>query len=231
MVIAGALAFEYYAGTQFPEETFQFSSLQVFTDEENSYIFYHAGVEVGIYTFIVERKGTNYLMKSTTDVESDGVKILLESAYIFNANYLPEDYRLNITKSGEETNIKSSFDDGKIITSVTFEGETVDIEKDVENETYLIENSMPGFWEILIRSSNLKPGKRYKLEVFIPQSARVIPITLLVEKKPEKISIDDIEYECTVVKESLMELSFYLHEGQLILYEDFRQDTALRKIL
>lgn len=231
LIAIGVFAIEYYAENRFPEEEFQFTGLPVFRDQENNYKFYRAGEEVGYYNYTVEQNDMDFLMKCTTNVGIDGDNILLESSYTFDMDFLPVEYDLNVTESGEITFIKCMFDPEVITTTVTFQGDTVQLEEEIEEETYLIENSMPSFWEILITSSNLEQGKRYYLNIFIPQSARIIPITLVVEKNTKEIDLDGITYECMVVKESQLELNFYIHEGELILYEDFRQDTALRKIL
>ncbi len=231
LIAIGVFAIEFYAENRFPEEEFKFTGLPVFRDQENNYKFFRAGEEVGYYNYKVEQTDMNYLMKCTTNVGIEGGNILLESSYTFNRDFLPIDYDLNVTESGEKTFIKCMFEPDVITTSVTFQNDTISLEEEIEKDTYLIENSMPSFWEILITSSNIEPGKRYYLNIFIPQSARVIPITLVVEKNTKNIDLDGIIYECIVVKESQLELNFYLHEGELILYEDFRQDTALRKIL
>jgi len=229
LIIVGALAIDYFLGTRYPEEEFQFTGLPTFDEEEHRFKFYRTGEEVGSYKFTVKKMGMNYLMSSRTEVSSGGTQLLLESSYLFNMNYKPEDYNLNVTESDEKTVIKSEFNNDIIITKVTAGGETVEIEEEIEEDTYLVENSMPSFWEVLIKSSNLEKGKRYNLDIFVPQSARVIPITLLVEKELDNINLDGKTYECIVVKESQMELSFYMYEGELILYEDIRQDTSIRK--
>jgi hypothetical protein len=231
LIAIGVYAIEFYAESRFPEEEFHFTGLPVFSSKENNYTFFRAGEEVGFYNYTVEQSGMNYLMKCTTKVGIEEGNIHLESSYTFDTDFLPIDYVLNVTESGEKTFIKCKFESKVIITSVTFQGDTVEVEEEIEEELYLIENSMPSFWEILITSGNLEPGKRYYLNIFIPQSARVIPITLVVEKNTKDIDLDGITYECIVVRESQLELNFYIHEGELILYEDFRQDTALRKIL
>jgi hypothetical protein len=231
LIIVGALAIDYFIGTRYPEEEFQFTGLPTFDTDEHSYRFFRTGEEVGSFKFTIKNLGTNYLMSSRIEVSSEGNQLLLESSYIFNMNYLPEDYNLNVTESDDKTVININFNNNTITTKVTALGETVEIEEEIEEEPFVIENSMPSFWEVLIRSSNLEQGKRYNLEIFVPQSARIVPITLLVEREKENINLDGISYECIVVKESQMELSFYMYEGKLILYRDARQDTQIRKVL
>ena len=101
----------------------------------------------------------------------------------------------------------------------------------VAEGTLLIENQMPGYWEILFQSTTLTPGKRYVVDAFIPQRGSAARLTLTVDRRTSTVRYDGVELDCKVVREADTGLVFYLYDGELIQYRDDTNGVTLTKIL
>ncbi|MBE0634330.1 hypothetical protein IH574_07130, partial [Candidatus Bathyarchaeota archaeon] len=99
------------------------------------------------------------------------------------------------------------------------------------DDAFLVENNMPGFWDILLRSTELKEGQRYKAQAYIPQGGRMFDLEFYVNEGTKPLTIDGDEYACTLIQESKLSLSFYMYEGELVQMRDTGQDIIFQKII
>jgi len=182
-----------------------------------------------VYT--VDEYGNNFIMTSITDVTYGGRDLELESVYTFDDSYSPESYALTVISDDGVTEITTSISNGNITTSVTTKGVTVDIPDEYLEGMLLIENIMPGFWEILFNSIELETGVKYTAIVYIPQGAMAFDANLVVSKQDQLIWVGDERLACTVIKEANLELSFYMYEGELIEMRSESQGIVLQKVL
>jgi hypothetical protein len=170
-----------------------------------------------------------YAMSSVTSIIFEGKSLTLEGLYKFDSGFNPVSYGLNATEGDEITFYICDFKPGAVTTSVSFQGETVDVEAEVEEGTLLIENSMPGYWEVLFQSTSLDRGKRYTFDVFIPQAARVFHVAIVVEKDLEQVRVEEGTLECTVIKASDLGLAFYVNQGEIVQYRNEEQGVLMNK--
>jgi hypothetical protein len=179
----------------------------------------------------VDEYGDNFIMTSLTDVTYGGRDLELESVYTFDDSYSPESYALTVISDGGVTEISTTLSNRNITTSVTSEGVTVDIPGEYVDGMFLIENGMPGFWEVLFNSVELERGVKYTAIVYIPQGAMAFDVNLVVSKQDQLIWVGDERLACTVINEANLELSFYIYEGELVEMRSESQGTVLQKVL
>jgi hypothetical protein len=169
-------------------------------------------------------------MTGKTDVTSEEGRLQLTAEYIFDDSFKPEGYTLMVLNNNETTEISTEFSPVEIITYVTYQGVTLNITEDYIDGILLIENNMPGFWEILLNSITLERGVKYSGNIYIPQGATVFPINLVVNRKPQNVWIDGEQLSCTVVNEADLDLSFYIYERELVQVRNDSQDVWFQKV-
>ena len=233
ILIFGAIyAIEYYANSQFSTQELVVSGISGYEiGVAQTFDYFKDEEQVGTYAYTVEESGNNFIMKSITDVTYGGRDLELESVYTFDDFYSPESYALTVISEGDVTEIISTVSNGKIVTSVTSEGVTVDITDEHVDGMLLLENGMPGFWEVLFNSVELERGVKYTAIVYIPQAAMVFDVNLVVSKQDQLIWVGDERLECTVINEANLELSFYMYEGELVEMRGESHGVVLQKVL
>ena len=232
LIFGATYAIEYYANSQFSNQELVVSGISGYEiGVAQTFDYFKDEEQVGTYAYTVEESGNNFIMTSITDVTYGGRDLELESVYTFDDFYSPESYALTVISEGDVTEIISTVSNGKIITSVTSEGVTVDITDEHVDGMLLIENGMPGFWEVLFNSVELERGVKYTAIVYIPQAAMVFDVDLVVSKQDKLIWVGGERLECTVINEPNLELSFYMYEGELVEMRGESQGVVLQKVL
>jgi hypothetical protein len=234
LILAGVFFIDYVAELLYP--SFELGSVRVpdALGGAHTYNFYKDTSFVGTYTYSVAKtsgaaQDVVYAMSSVTSITFEGKPLTLEGLYRFNSGFSPVGYGLNATEASGITYYVCDFKPGAVTASVSFQGETIDVETEVEEGTLLIENSMPGYWEILFQSTSLDRGKRYTFDAFIPQAARVFHVTLVVEKDLEQVRVEEGTLECTVIKASDLGLAFYVNQGEIVQYRNEEQGVLMSK--
>jgi len=234
LILGGVLFIDYIAQLLYPSVELGAVSVPDTLSGTHTYNFYKDTSFVGTYTYSVAKvtgaQGIVFAMSSGTSIAFEGKSLILEGLYRFNSGFRPVSYGLNVTEGDEVTYFVCDFKPGAVTTTIRFQGETVDAVTEVREGTLLVENSMPGYWEILLQSVSLERGRRYTLDLFIPQAARVFQVTLFVENDLEQVRVEDRTLECMVVKASELGLAFYVHQGELVQYRDEAQGVAMNKV-
>ncbi len=232
LIFGATYAIEYYVNSQFSTQELVVTGISGYEiGVAQTFDYFKDEEQVGTYAYTVEESGNNFIMTSITDVTYGGRDLELESVYTFDDFYSPESYALTVISEGDVTEIISTVSNGNIVTSVTSEGVTVDITDEHVDGMLLIENGMPGFWEVLFNSVELERGVKYIAIVYIPQAAMVFDVDLVVSKQDQLIWVGEERLECTVINEPNLELSFYMYEGELVEMRSESQGTVLQKVL
>jgi len=232
LIFSATYAIEYYANSQFSTQELVVSEISGFEiGVPQTFNYFKDEEKVGTYTYTVDEYGDNFIMTSLTDVTYGGRDLELESVYTFDDSYSPESYALTVISDGGVTEISTTLSNRNITTSVTSEGVTVDIPGEYVDGMFLIENGMPGFWEVLFNSVELERGVKYTAIVYIPQGANAFDVNLVVSKQDQLIWVGDERLACTVINEANLELSFYIYEGELVEMRSESQGTVLQKVL
>ena len=233
-IVAGSILLDRYAEILYPMVDLGPIDVSGLTaGEEHLFDFYKDDSLVGSYAYSVVEAGSGqgaYAVRHETEVRYEGRLILLEGLYRFGSSYLPQGYSLNVTTDTGTESISCSFSPGLVNVTLVFEGEANVLTQELPEGAILVENSMPGYWEILFRSTTFERGKRYTVDAFVPQAGRSIPMTLVVERDLRQSRVGDRLLECTVIKESDLGLTFYIYGGELVQYQDEAQGVLLRKV-
>ncbi len=232
LIFGATYAIEYYANSQFSTQELVVSGISGYEmGVVQTFDYFKDDELVGTYSYTVDESGDNFIMTSNTDVTYKGRGLELECVYTFDEFYSPESYALTVISEGEVTEITTTVSNGNITTSVTSEGVTIDIIDEYVDGMLLIENAMPGFWEVLFNSVELERGFKYTAIIYIPQAAMVFDVNLVVSKQDQLIWVGDERLDCTVINEADLGLSFYMYEGELVEMRSESQGVVLQKVL
>ena len=231
IILSATLLIEYYTNWRFPARELDLTgvpSLEV--GKTHSFSYEYEFERVGTYTYtITAKEGNLYTMLSNTEVSFEGERILLESSFVFNEQYTPESYLLTINQGGEISTINVTFMDGKVISMVSINNDTVTLSGDFPEGSFLSEYNMPGLWEILFISSRLERGSRYTAQVYIPQGGDLFDLEFFVSNDLQNINVNRESLECLVVNESKLDLRFYLFENELVQMRNNDQNVIFTK--
>ena len=233
-VIFGGLFFmEFYTSLRFPITNYVPRGLPPLSvGTEHDYDFFKDGEKVGSYVFWVEEIGdhegqTSYFTRSLTSVVYDDTVIELETVYVFNGNLNPLEYRLNATLGEDHQYIVCLFEGWNVNASTEMEGSRVEREMELPVDTVLIDTNMLGHWDLLFKSFDLEVGKRIKFTMYVPQLLNTASVELLVDKGTKVLTLSEIDYECQVVRVSKLNLTFYLHNGDVLKLEESNQGIEI----
>ena len=234
LILGASVLVELYLNRLYPETGIEITLPELQVGIEHVYTFNREGQQVGTHSYIVAgREGggasAEYTMISTTDITYEGKSLLLRGEYGFDRLYRPLGYALNATDEDKHTRLRAAFTQGEVEITLDSDGQVMELTEQIAEGTLLIENQMPGYWEILFQSSTLMPGKRYMVDAFIPQLGAVIRLTLTVDRETSKVRHEDMELDCKVVREADQGLIFYLYGGELIQYRDDANGVTMMK--
>ena len=233
LILASTFAIEYYTNTRFPTQGLVIAGVpELEVGVEHAFTYQHELDFVGTYSYTVTGKqGGLYSLVSSTDVSSEAGRIQLEGSFVFDEQYRPVEYTLNVDQDGEINIIDVSFTGGNVVSAVTFANKTVTLSEEFPEGAYLTENNMPGFWEIFLLSAELETGARYAAQVYIPQGGTMFDLEFYVQNNPQTITVEGQQFSCTVIQETTLDLRFYLYEGEMIQMRNEDQDVTFTKIL
>lgn len=220
---------ELYLDRVYPETQVEVVLPELQPGMEHVYSFYKDGERVGTYSYTVTGDASPYSMTSTTNLTYMGERLLLQGKYVFDSRYRPLSYEFNATVENKQTTIQATFAGGIVTLTVGSDGESVELTDPVPETAILIENQMPGYWEILFQSTALTPGKRYVVYAYIPQLGSTAKLTLTMDDETATVSHGGADLECSVVREADTGLLFHLYGGELIQYRDDANGVTMTK--
>ncbi len=234
LILGASLLVELYLNRLYPETGIEITIPDLQFGEEHVYSFYREDQLVGTYSYVISgREGggasAEFTMISTTDIVYEGKNLLLRGEYVFDHLYRPLGYALNVTEEDKNTRFRAVFGQDDVDVTISSDGDFVEFTEQIAEGTLLVENQMPGYWEILLQSSTLMPGKRYVVDTFIPQMGTVVRLTLTADRGTSKVRQDGVELDCKVVREANLGLMFYLYDGELIQYRDDENGVTMMK--
>jgi len=231
--IFGVLFFmEFYTSLRFPVTSYVPTGLPPLPVAERNYDFYKDGEKVGTYIFRVEEARDYegqpaYFTSSTTSVVSDDTVIELETRYIFNVKLNPLEYSLNATIGEDHQSIACVFDGWNVDASTEMEGSRVERGMELPVDTVLIDTKMLGHWDLFFKSFNPEVGKRIGFTMYVPQALDTASMELTVDKETKTLTINEVDYECQVVSVSKLDLTFYIHNDDVLKLEESNQNIEI----
>lgn len=232
IILASTFLIEYYTNTRFPTQAMVISGVpELIIGVEHVFSYAHELEDVGTASYtITGRQGDYYTLVSSTDVSSDEGRIQLEGTYVFDTQFNPESYSLHVDHEGEVNDIEVVFTGGNVVSTVSLENDTVTLSEEFPEGAVLLENNMPGFWEILLLSTDLEMGARYKIQAYIPQGGAVFDLEFYVQNDPKTITVEGEQLSCTVIQETTLDLRFYLFEGEMVQMRNIDQDNIFTRL-
>jgi len=234
LILGASVLVELYLNRLYPETGIEITLAELKVGEEQVYRFYREGQHVGTHSYVVvdhDEASAEYTMVSTTDITYEGERLLLRGEYVFDNLYRPLSYSFNATEEEKQTRLHAAFTQGEVELTLQSDGDLAELTEQVPEGTLLIENQMPGYWEILFQSTTLTPGKRYVVDAFIPQRGSAATLTLTLDRRTSTVRHDGVELDCKVVREADTGLVFYLYGGELIQYRDDANGVTMMKDL
>jgi hypothetical protein len=232
IILASTFLIEYYTNTRFPTQEIIISNVpELEIGRVHTFSYEHELELVGTYSYtITSKQGDLYTLVSSTDVTVEAGSIQLESSFVFDEQYKPEEYILTVDQDGDINEFEVSFTGGNVVSNVTFANETVTLSEEFPEGAYLVENNMPGFWEILLLSSDLDIGARYTAQVYIPQGGTLFELEFYVQNDPQTITVEGKQLSCTIIQESKLDLKFYLYNGEMVQMRNNDQDIIFTRL-
>jgi hypothetical protein len=234
IILCGVLFIDYIAELLYPSTVLGDVKITESLIGTKIFNFYKDGFLVGTYTYTFDKISGGaediFAMNSETSITYGNSSITLEGLYRSDSGFRPISYGLNVTHEDDITYFICNFKPGEVTTIVSFQGEMLESVTELQEDTLLVENSMPGYWDVILQSTFLERGRRYTSSMFIPQAGKVHQITLVVEENLQQVRVENSTLECTVVKASELGLAFYIHDGTLVQYRDDDQGVVINKV-
>ena len=232
IILASTILIERYTDTRFPTLDYPLTGVpELEIGKTRTFSYTRAMDQVGTYSYTITGKEDGlYTMSSLTDVSFEGENILLESSFVFDENYRPQEYTLEVDQGGIKNEIQVTFTEGNVASIVNLENDTVTLSDEFPSTAFMTENNMPGHWEVLLISADLETGARYSAEVYIPQGGAMFDLEFYVQNDLQSITIGEEQFSCTVVQETTLDLRFYLYENELLQMRNDDQDIIFTLI-
>lgn len=231
--VGGLFLMEFYTSLRFPVTSYVPTGLPPLpVVAERNYDFFKDGEKVGSYIFRVEEIGEYegqpaYFTRSLTSVVSDDTLIELETVYIFNGNLNPLEYRLNATLGEEHQSIACVFDGWNVDASTEMKGRRVEREMELPVDTVLIDTNMIGHWDLFFKSFDPEAGKRVEFTMFVPQVLDTASMELIVDKVTKTLTINEVDYECQIVRVSKLDITLYLYNDDVLKLEESNKNIEI----
>ncbi len=240
-IVGGVFAFEYWTSIQFPLVDYTPGDLPVLpVGIVREYDYVIEEEMAGTYRFWVEATGpyavgaggsltmrAAYFARSLTSLEHEGVAAEIEMIYVFGTDMTPFEYRLNASLGDESERITCIFDGWNVEGKIEAGESTLEQSLELPEDTALFDTFMPGHWDLFFKQFTLEPGKRVRIDAYVPQTLSHFTLELVSDKKEKTINIDGEEYECRVINVVELNLVLYLHEGNLIRLEKPDQEVVI----
>ena len=233
IVILGAVILnEVYSYLVFPDINYNPKDLPTLQTGVSRYDFFKDNARVGSYLFSVDKLGqfngqTAYFTSSHTSVLTGNVTIKLDTFYVFNDKLKPLEYRLNATVGDDRNSIICLFDGNFVNATLETRNNTINRRVELPENTVLIDSYMIGHWDLFYKSFDLIPDKRFLFNVFVPQLLDKERMEIFVDKNPQTININGIDYVCQVVRGTEQNIVFYISKGSVLRFEDTDQNVQI----
>ena len=239
-IFGGVALFEYWTALQYPLVDYEPGDLPTLrVGAVREYDYYVEDELSGNYSFWVEKIGpyveagslfmgkAAYFTGSSTYVEHDGAVAEIETAYVFGTDLAPFEYRLNASLGGDRELITCTFDGWNVEGEIESDGRTVEQALELPEATVLIDTFMAGHWDLFFKQFTLGPGKRVRIDAYVPQTLSYFTLELVSDKRDKTISIGGVEYECQEINVVELDLVLYLHGGNLIRLDKPEQGIVI----
>jgi hypothetical protein len=232
-IIGGAAALEIWSSRQFPLIEFDPGRLPLLAvGLEREYDYFKNENLAGSYVFWIESKAPYngriaYFTGSRTTIEYRYQSIELETFYVFSEELAPLEYSMNASIDGEDRLVTCSFDGLRVDTLLALGEDMMEKSEELPEGTVLIEYYMLAHWDLLLKTFPPVPGRRFVVNVYIPQVLTYKPLDVLTDPKPKSVRINTTAYECTVVRVPQLNLVLYRHEGDVIKFEDVGESVVI----
>jgi hypothetical protein len=233
LILSSSYVIEYYTNMRFPKKDLVFTGvpeLEIGVTHEFTYL--KQLEPVGTYSYTITGKSNGvYTMTSNTDASLNDNKIQIDSTYLFDEQYKPQHYSLTARHGDQNETFNITFTGGAIDSVIQLGNKTVTLTDELPEGGFLLESNMPGFWEILLLSTDLEAGQRYMAKAYIPQGGMVFDLEFYVSPSTKNINVNGEELACTLIQESTLSLNFYMYEGKLVEMEDTSQDLLFERVM
>jgi hypothetical protein len=130
------------------------------------------------------------------------------------------EYTVDTDLAGQESNVECAFlgNTAGIYTESQGRNQTTTVT--LQPNTVIIDNNDPAHWELFTNSFAPEAGKKYRVNVLIPQAAVIQTIEFGVDTSHQFVNIGTQSYECVVAREPNYEITLYFYEGNLIQYKN-----------
>ena len=233
LILASTFAIEYYTKSRYPTTDLVMIGVpELQVGETNEYVCLKELNPVGTYRYTITDKSDGiYSMESLTDVSIEGKRLLLSSSFTFDEDYNPINYQLMADQGGDTNEFEVTFTEGNVTSVVILGDQSITLSEEFPEGAIMVENNMPGFWEILLQSARFEQGKRYAAQAYIPQGGTMFDLEFYVSEGTRTITVDNVAMDCTLIQESTLSLSFYMYNGELVQMKDTNQDLIFQRVL
>jgi len=196
--------------------------------------YYKDGENIGTYTSTVEVKNQTlgeitYTISSKTDLIYQEKHQTVDTILTITDRMRLLDYKVSASINDISSTTTVTMKGSNANVTNTFMGDTITLNVNVPENTIVMDHSQPAHWELLVRSFNFELGKRYRVNVFIPQTASIHSWELGADQNLQTISIGGVSYTCLVVRQADMDIQFYVSNGALIRYRDQINNIVIEK--
>ena len=232
VILAGLVGWEIWINIAHP--LYKISSINLPREVLGSprvYNYLKDGVIIGTYTQTTERGPTygieSFLITTVADVQTGGKNFVVKTRLTVNSFDTPLTYFVNATLDGSPSSIRVQRMEKIYEIQNTIQGQVFPTQIEPPSPVVIVDNNIPAHWELIIRGTKMEPGERYGLNALVPQQNGVKEFELSVDEKTSSITVDGVDYKCTVVRENTFDLSFYLSDGKLIRFRNQSQNIEI----
>jgi len=225
IILVGAIAVELYSNFANPLIDYtpgNYTSLIIGTPQQFDY--YKEGTLIGTYTYTLDSQtsgsSTFHTLQTSVDITYKDEPLTLETTHRFLDEVSQVSYTVDFNIGGVTTKLGCNFLGGKVLITTSSRGKNQTTTMALPANTVIIDNNNPAHWELLVKSFNAEPGKKYSINAFIPQVAVVQKIEFGIDTSHQFVNIDTKSYECIVAREPNFQIALYFYNGNLIQYKN-----------
>lgn len=232
VILAGLVGWEIWINIAHP--LYKISSINLPHEVLGSprvYNYLKDGVIIGTYTQTTEMGPTSgiesFLVTTVADVQTGGKNFVVETRLTVNSFDTPLTYFVNATLAGTPSSIRVQRIEKVYEIQNTVQGQVFPTQVEPPNPVVIIDNNIPAHWELIISGIRMESGERYGLSALVPQQNGVKEFELSIDEKTSSITVEGVNYICTVIRENNFDLSFYLSNGKLVRFLNQPQNIEI----
>ncbi|MCX6649211.1 MAG: hypothetical protein NTV61_07465 [Candidatus Bathyarchaeota archaeon] len=225
IILVGAIAVELYTNFANPFIDYApgtFTSL--LTDTPQRFGYYKDGALIGTYTYTLTPQTGNsqtlYTLTTTIDATYQGSQLSLNTTHRFLGETKHVEYTVDTDIAGAKSRVECVFLGATAGVLTTSQGKNQTVAVTLPSNTVIIDNNDAAHWELLMKSFSAEAGKKYSVNVLVPQGAAVKTIEFGVDTAHQFVNIGSKSYECVVAREPNYEITLYFYQGNLIQYKN-----------